>query len=431
MNASSVKPAVVVLGGGFGGLETATYLRRKLGETVSLTLVSDHSHFLYHPSAIYIPFGKRPERLMFPLERALARRGIEFVHGRVLEVDPDARLVTVERKGEPEKHAYDYLIIATGAQVAPTEVPGLEEFGGSLWKSSEMQQVGSSFHKVLDLARSGQKATTLFVVTQDNKWSGPAYEVAWMFDTWLRRRSVRKSVDIGFLTAEPGVLSVLGGKVQGLAEREFVGRGIGTQSGVTLQRVEPNSAHFLGPAGEEIEREFDALVASPAYVSSVRYESLPSDERGFVLTEGGGSQRVRGWSNIYVAGDAGDFPVKQGSLAAYQSVAAAEALAADISGGKASYSFAPVLVAALEEFDKALYVQAPLVLTGDATTPVSVRPGRGSSYRAATGRIWRLPKMSLAFYFPFRYRRGLPSHAGIQFTGIQLGRKFMARLLAR
>jgi sulfide:quinone oxidoreductase len=310
-------------------------------------------------------------------------------------------------------------------------VPGLDEFGQSLWKTPEMQRVGSSFHRVLDLARSGKRATTLFVVTQDNKWPGPAYELAWMFDTWLRRRNVRKSVDIGFLTAEPGALSLLGSKVQRLAEQEFVGRGIGTQTGMTVRRVESNSAHFLGPAGEEIEREFDALVASPAYVSSVRYESLPSDERGFVLTDGSGSQRVRGWSNVYVAGDAGDFPVKQGSLAAYQSVAAAEAVAAEISGGRARYSFDPVLVAALEEFDKALYVQAPLASTGDSSAPVGIRPGRESSYRAATGYVWRLPKMSLAVYFPYRYRRGLPSHTGMQFTGIQQGRKLMARVLAR
>ncbi len=63
--------------------------------------------------------------------------------------------------------------------------------------------------------------------------------------------------------------------------------------------------------------------------------------------------------------------------------------------------------------------------------PWVFRPGRASSYRAATGYVWRLPKMSLAMYFPLRYRQGLPSHMGMQFTGIQQGRKLMARLFAR
>jgi sulfide:quinone oxidoreductase len=49
---------VVVLGGGFGGLEAAFYLRHRLGDRVDLTLVSDQDHFLFKPNTIYIPFGE-------------------------------------------------------------------------------------------------------------------------------------------------------------------------------------------------------------------------------------------------------------------------------------------------------------------------------------------------------------------------------------
>ncbi len=76
------RPKVLVLGGGFGGLEAAFYLRWRLGERVDLTLVSDRDHFLFKPDTIYIPFGVDPERLTIPLARPTRRKGIAFVHAR-------------------------------------------------------------------------------------------------------------------------------------------------------------------------------------------------------------------------------------------------------------------------------------------------------------------------------------------------------------
>jgi hypothetical protein len=41
----TAKPRIVVIGGGFGGLEAAFYLRHKLGDRADLTLVSDRPFF--------------------------------------------------------------------------------------------------------------------------------------------------------------------------------------------------------------------------------------------------------------------------------------------------------------------------------------------------------------------------------------------------
>ena len=51
-------PRIAVLGGGFGGLEAAFYLRKRLGRKAELTLVSDRDQFQVKPNTIYIPFGK-------------------------------------------------------------------------------------------------------------------------------------------------------------------------------------------------------------------------------------------------------------------------------------------------------------------------------------------------------------------------------------
>ena len=55
-------PRVVVVGSGFAGLESAFYLRQRLGQRVDLTVVSENDHLLFKPNTIYIPFGKPASR---------------------------------------------------------------------------------------------------------------------------------------------------------------------------------------------------------------------------------------------------------------------------------------------------------------------------------------------------------------------------------
>ena len=50
---------VLVLGGNFAGLTAALSIKRELGEDVQVTVVSKSAEFLFNPSLIWIPFGKR------------------------------------------------------------------------------------------------------------------------------------------------------------------------------------------------------------------------------------------------------------------------------------------------------------------------------------------------------------------------------------
>jgi len=62
-------PRVLVLGGGFAGLETSFLLRMRAGRRVDITLVSDREAFLFKPNTIYVPFGADPESFLVPLRR--------------------------------------------------------------------------------------------------------------------------------------------------------------------------------------------------------------------------------------------------------------------------------------------------------------------------------------------------------------------------
>src|SRR5512144_3446434 len=131
---NSARACVLVLGGGFGGLETAFDLRLLAGERAQITLVSDRDHFLFKPNSIYVPFGLDPERLKVPLAKPAAKRAIELVHGHAHEIAPDSRQVRVDG----QSLSYDQLVIATGSGMRAREIPGLAAHAISMWTVGAM-----------------------------------------------------------------------------------------------------------------------------------------------------------------------------------------------------------------------------------------------------------------------------------------------------
>src|SRR5450759_5163889 len=111
--------AVVVLGGGIGGLVVANLLRDKLRDQAEITLIERKKVFEFPPSYPWVMLGeRRPEQVRHPLS-SLRRKGIHVVSGEISKIGLQDREVEVSGT----KISYDYLIIALGAQYAPAAIP--------------------------------------------------------------------------------------------------------------------------------------------------------------------------------------------------------------------------------------------------------------------------------------------------------------------
>ncbi len=412
---------VVVLGGGFGGLEAAFDLRRLAGDRVQITLVSDQDHFLFKPNSIYVPFGLDPARLRVPLARPAARRGIELVRGRAHEIDPDARQVAVDGRRVP----YDFLVVATGSGMRAEEVPGLAEHAISTWTPEDMLALRAAFQGLASASGRGGRRRVLFLVPPNNKCAGPLYEIVLMLETWLRRKRARGAVEIVWATYEDTYIQAFGPRLHEVVETEFERRGIEGHHGHTVERVEPDVVECTNGA----RLGYDLLVASPPYVASTAFAGLPADDRGFLATELG-SRRLLRHPEIFAVGDAGDFPVKQAFLAFLQADAAAAHVAAEIAGTEPRTVFEPVSMCVMEQFDKATFAQVPLRLTGDPARPIEVRPDANGDYRVGSSKAWRVGKKMLGLSVPWRFRHGQPFHGGAFWRGMETGLGAMSGLLA-
>lgn len=420
--ASEQRPRVLVLGGGFGGLETAFTLRKQVGDEAAITLVSDLDHFYFKPNSIYVPFGLDPKKLRVGLERPAKRAGIDLVRARAHEIDPGAR--QVETDAGP--YGYEYLVVATGAGMRAEEVPGLREHAHGTWTAEEMLALRRSFEQLKQAARSGERRRVLFLVPPNNKCAGPLYEIVLMLHSWLGRAGAADKTEIVWTTYEPSFIHAFGPRLHDLVSEEFERRGIAGHTGYAVTEVGADAVRYAN--GESLG--YDLLVSFPPYVAAESFAGLPSDERGFLETELA-TRQVVGHPEIYAVGDSGDFPVKQAFLAFLQGDAAAGQIGSRILGAEASAAFDPVSMCVMEQYDKATFAQVPLRLTGDPADPIEVRPGAEDDYEVGSSKVWRMGKKMLGLSVPWRFGRGQPFHSGAFWAAMDKGLRAMSALFAK
>jgi sulfide:quinone oxidoreductase len=109
----------------------------------------------------------------------------------------------------------------------------------------------------------------------------------------------------------------------------------------------------------------DAVVALPR-ISGPAIAGLPCDADGFIPVDAHGA--VRGLSDVFAAGDATAFPLKQGGLATQQADAVAEAIAARLGAPVVAEPFRPVLRGLLLTGGAPLYLRAQLGAGGAGVT---------------------------------------------------------------
>jgi sulfide:quinone oxidoreductase len=418
----SARPRIAILGSGFAGLETAFLLRLRLRDRVGLTVVAPQKEFAFRPNAIYVPFGANPADLYHGLRKPFARRDIAFVQGAAAAVDAAAHEVVL---ADGRRVEYDKLVIATGADMRPEEIDGLAEHAATIWTPQSMLGVRERFERVREAAKDGRRSRVLFLIPPNNKCAGPLYEVVLMFETWLRREGVREHVDIAWSSFEQSYIQAFGPRLHEVVTEEFAQRGIEGHLGESVVAVTADEARYADGA----TRSYDHLIAFPPYVSAVRYDGLPSDDRGFLRTELE-TREVASVPDAYAPGDAGDFPVKQAFLAFLQADTVAEHIAAGTGAHAFERPFDPVSMCIMEQFDKATFAQVPLQLTGDPSRPVTVRPDANGDYKVGSGVVWRLGKKMLGATVPMRFSAGEPFHAGMGWQMMETGLKGMSAVLA-
>jgi NADH dehydrogenase FAD-containing subunit len=188
---------VLVLGGNFGGLTAALAVKHELSGDVDVRVVSASDKFLFNPSLIWLPFGKRtPQDITFPLAPTFETHGIDFVHAEANSLDLAGRKVTTTSG----TYDYDFLVIATGYRNNFDVVPGLGP-GGNAYTITTLQdaiRAGEGWRRFLEAP-----GDIVVGAAQGASCFGAAYEYLFNVSHQLRRAGLKSKVKLTYVSAEP------------------------------------------------------------------------------------------------------------------------------------------------------------------------------------------------------------------------------------
>jgi len=124
-----MKPRILVLGAGFGGLELTTILSEEIGDRVELTLIDKNDSFYFGFSKFDVMFGNKTADAVKIAYKRIVKPGVKFRQETIINIDPVAKHVTTD-KGN---HEADILVIALGADYDIAATPGLAEGGNEFY----------------------------------------------------------------------------------------------------------------------------------------------------------------------------------------------------------------------------------------------------------------------------------------------------------
>lgn len=191
-----MRKKVLVLGANFGGLTAALAVRHELDGDVDVTVVSASDQFLFNPSLIWLPFGKRDSAdITFPVAPTLESHGIGFIHAAATKLDPVAKTVTIDGGREL---GYDYLVIATGYRNKDDVVPGFKENANTITTLPAAERTAVAWRRYLD-----HPGDIVIAASQGAGCFGAAYEFLFNTSYQLRKAGLHKQVKLTYVTAEP------------------------------------------------------------------------------------------------------------------------------------------------------------------------------------------------------------------------------------
>lgn len=323
-----VQPRVVVVGGGFAGVEAVRTLTRSLPKA-QVTLIDAHEYATMLPALPDVLSGRvRRSAITVPFRNLFDSR-IRCIAGRVIRLELESRLVHTEHEALP----YDYLILANGSTPA---FYGFEPEEGAL-HTVDSFPAADALRSALESELSNKDRCTLLVV-------GGGYtglEVAACAREGFSGAGDRLRVLVVERADE--ILSGMTQRVKRRVQSYLDRSGVSVVTGTSLEALKGDTAVFSD--GTTIH---DAVVCWSAGMQAATPETsvaVPAARDKRVHTDE--TLALPGYPEVFVAGDAslimdGDRPVRRAvNFAFYSGRRAAKNVAARVHG-RALRPFKPV-----------------------------------------------------------------------------------------
>ncbi len=295
-------PKVVVVGGGFGGLDAT---RGLAGAPAAVTLIDRHNYHLFQPLLYQVATASlSPGDVASPIRWVLRRqRNVEVLLAEARVIDVAHHAVVLDRGSV----TYDYLVLAAGAAHAyfghpewEARAPGLKTLDDAVVMR---QQVLLAFEAAERDANPDEQSRLLtFVIVGGGptgvELAGALAEIARQSLRDDFRRIRPESARILLVEGGADLLGMYPPSLRAAARRSLERLGVEVRTGSVVTRVD-EAGVWVG--AEQIEAQTVLWAAGVAASPLARSLGVPLDRAGRVLAEP--TLAVPGHPEIFVVGD--------------------------------------------------------------------------------------------------------------------------------
>jgi sulfide:quinone oxidoreductase len=324
---------ILILGGGVGGIVTANALRERVGTEHRIVVMDKRAEYVFTPSLPWLMVGWRQRKQITKDLRRMLHPGIEVVQAAVKEIDPERAIV----QAGGEDFAYDYLILALGADLAPAGMPGYVESAHNFFDLEGAAGLWSALQRF----EGGRVAVV--VSAMPFKCPAAPYEAAMLIEDALRRRGIRDRCQVQVFTPEPQPMLVAGPDMGVAVVGMMAAKNIGFHPNLPLDHIDAAGQTLVFKNGRQ--EPFDFMAAVPPHrPPPVVKESPLANEAGWIPVNKHTLQTR--FENVYAIGDvtaiilSNGLPLpKAGTFAHAEGEAVAARIAAEIGGSAPQAEF--------------------------------------------------------------------------------------------
>ena len=303
---------LVILGAGTAGTMMANHLHSHLKHPDwQISIIDEREEHHYQPGYLFLPFDiYSPDDIIKTIEEFIPKN-VKLIKQQI------GRIVPKENKIEltgGDVLAYDILIIATGAKIAPEETQGMK---GAEWQKSVFDFY--TFEGALALRnklRDWEGGKLVVHITEmPIKCPVAPLEFAFLADSFFKHKHMRDKVEITFVTPLSGAFTKP--KATEALEHLLSEKNIHIEPDFAIDLVDNEKKEIVDYGGRVIP--FDILVTVPTNKGDALIErSGMGDDLNYIPTHKATLQS-KVYPNIFVLGDASDIPAsKAGSVAHFE-----------------------------------------------------------------------------------------------------------------
>jgi sulfide:quinone oxidoreductase len=304
---------LLILGAGTGGTMVANKMANQLDprEWRIMIIDRDENHY-YQPGFLFIPFGIYSVNDVIKPKRNFLPPQVEVIFSDIELIEPGEKRVTLSRDNRVIN--YDYLVVATGAQIKPEEVSGLVDGG---WRKNVFDFYTLDGTTALARFFKFWKGGRLVINVAEMPIKCPVAPLEFMFlaDWYFHERGIRDKVEITFATPLPGAFTKP--RASEMLGEILNQKGIHIEPDFNIMEVDANKNAIR--SYDERDIPYDVLVSIPTNMGAdVIERSGMGDELNFIPVDKHTMQATQ-WENVWVIGDASNAPAsKAGSVAHFQ-----------------------------------------------------------------------------------------------------------------